>query len=93
MLKKLFSLLTSPAAAEDECRSFGTFIANKFRNYLLRPRGKVQHEKSNIFAADLDFDVSYPVSTPYAFIQGFLSRLSYSAASSEGVIMVDLMYL
>jgi hypothetical protein len=43
--------VTSPAAAEDEGRSLDTFILNKFRNYLLRPRGKVQHEKSNIFAA------------------------------------------
>jgi len=43
MLKKLLSLVTSPVAAEDECRSFGTFIANKFRNYILRPRDKARH--------------------------------------------------
>jgi hypothetical protein len=48
MLKKLFSLVTSPAAAEDECQSFGTFIVNKFQNYLLHPRDKVQHDKGNI---------------------------------------------
>jgi hypothetical protein len=62
----LFSLVMSPVAAEDECRSFGTFITNKFRNYLLHPTDKVLHEKSNIiFAGDQGhFDVSYPVTTP-----------------------------
>jgi len=65
-LQQLFSLVTLPVAAEDEFQSFGTFIANKFRNYLLHPRDKVQHEKSNIiFAADQGhFDISYPATTP-----------------------------
>ena len=52
------------ASADDECRSFGSFISNKLRNYLPRTRNKVKHEISNItFAADQGhFDVSYPAS-------------------------------
>jgi len=52
MLEKTFTVLTSLAAAaasadDDVCRSFGTFIANRSRNYLPRIRNKVQHEVSN----------------------------------------------
>jgi hypothetical protein len=65
MLEKSFTILTPSAAAaasavDEECRSFGSFISNKLRNYLPRTRNQVQHGISNIiFAADQGhFDVS-----------------------------------
>ena len=66
---KAFATLTSSAATAtsadgDEYRRFGTFIANKLRNYLPPTSNKVQH-KMLIFDAELrPFDVSYHVSTP-----------------------------
>jgi len=62
---KAFTILTSSAApaasADDECRNFGTFIANKVRNYLPRTRNKVQQEISRIIIAAGQglFDVPY----------------------------------
>ena len=82
MLEKAFTILTSAAAAatadDDECRSFGSFISNKLRNYLPCTRNKVQHEICNIiFAADQHhFDVSYQ-SPPSPPIPGFLSHHSF----------------
>jgi hypothetical protein len=68
---KAFIILTSsavaPASADvEECRNFGTFIANKLRNYLPPTSSKLQHTISrNTFATDLRlFYVSYPVCTP-----------------------------
>ena len=63
MLKKAFTILMlsaeATASADDECRSFGSLISKKLRNYLLHTRNKVLHERSNIiFAADQGlFDV------------------------------------
>jgi hypothetical protein len=50
VLEKAFTFLTSSAASadDDECRSFGSFVSNKLRNYLPRTRNKVQQEISNI---------------------------------------------
>jgi len=58
MLAKAFTILTSSAAAaasadDDECRSFGSLISNKLRNYLPHTRNQVQHKIINIiFTAD-----------------------------------------
>jgi len=90
---KAFTILTSSAVAassadEDEWRNFGTFIANKLRNYLPRTRNKGQHEISHIiFAADQGFfDVSHPVPTPSPTSQ-ISSPTGPSAAGSEDVNM------
>ena len=95
---KAFTILTSSAAAaasedDDGRRNFGTFIANKLRNYLPRTWNKVQNEISHIiFAADQElFDVSSPVSTPSSASQVSSPTNPYSAAGSEDVILSDLM--
>jgi hypothetical protein len=86
--------VAAASADDDECRNFGTFIANKLRNYLPRTRNKAQHEISHIiFAADQRlFGVSYAVLTPSSAFQ-FSSPTSPSAAGSEDVNMSDLMCL
>ena len=96
MLEKTFTILTSQAAAaasadDDECRSFGTSIANKSRNYLPRTRNKVQHEVSNtIFADDQGLlDVSYPVRTPSPASRVSSPTNPSSAAGSEDVNLCD----
>ena len=84
MLETAFTTVTPSAVAvasadDDECRSSGSFISNKLRNYLPRTRNKVTHDISIItFAADLrHFDVSYPVPAPSLSIPGFLSHHSF----------------
>ena len=90
MLEKAFTILTSAAAAataDDECRSFGSFISNKLRNYLPCTRNKVQHEICNIiFAADQGhFDAAYPVPvlSPASQVSSF--------AGSDDIRLSDLM--
>jgi hypothetical protein len=89
------STAAAASAHDDECRNFGTFIANKLRSYLPRTRDKVQHEISHyIFAANLGlFVISYHVSTPSPASQVSSSTTPYSAAGSEDVNMSDLMCL
>jgi hypothetical protein len=88
ILEKAIAILTSSAAtaasADDECRSFGNFIANKLRNYLPHTRSVVQHEISNIiFAADQGhFDVSCPVPSPSPASQVSSPTTPSSAAGS-----------
>jgi hypothetical protein len=99
MLEKAFILLTSSAAAaafvDDECRSFGNFIANKLRIYLLRTRNIVQYEISNFIIAAYQghFDVSCPVPTPSPASQVSSPTSPSSADSSEDVTLSDLMCL
>jgi hypothetical protein len=69
MLEKAFTILMSAAAAafaDDECQSFGNFIANKLWIYLKRTRNIVQYEISNIIFAAYQghFDVSCPAPPP-----------------------------
>jgi hypothetical protein len=70
MLQKAFTILTSSAAAaasaDDECRSFGNFAANKLRIYLPRTRNIIQYEISNIIFAAYQghFGVSSPAPHP-----------------------------
>jgi hypothetical protein len=91
-----FTILTSAAEAaiadDDECRSFGSFISNKLRNYLPCTRNKVQHEISNIiFAADQGhFDVAYPVPAPSPASQ-VSSPTTPSFAGSDDIHLSELM--
>jgi hypothetical protein len=97
MLEKAFTILTSSAAAaataDDECRSFGSFISNKLRNYLPCTRNKVQHEISNIiFTADQGhFDVAYPVPAPSPASQVSSPTTPSSFAGSDDIHLSDLM--
>jgi hypothetical protein len=98
MLEKAFTILTSSAAAaatadDDECRSFGSFISNKLRNYLPCTRNKVQHEISNIiFAADQGhFNVAYPVPDPSPASQVSSPTTPSSFAGSDDIHLSDLM--
>jgi hypothetical protein len=47
-LEKAFTILDAVSSGE----VFGTFIANKFPNYLPRTRSEVQHEMINSIFAD-----------------------------------------
>jgi hypothetical protein len=100
MLEEAFTILTSLAAAiasahDDECRSCGTSITNKSRNYLPRTRNKVQHElSSNIHADDQGlFVVSYPVSNSSPDSHVYPTTTPSSAAGLEDLNMSDLMCL
>jgi len=86
--------VAAASADDDEWRNFGTFIANKLRNYLPRTRNKGQHEISHIiFTADQGlFDVSHPVPTLSSTSQ-VSSPTGSSAAGSEDVNMSVLMCL
>ena len=91
---KAFALLTSAAAAasaDDECRNFGSSIANKLRNYLLPTRNKAQHKMShNIFAPTRNF-LMFHILSPLRHQQSQVSSptISSSTAGSEDVIPSD----
>jgi hypothetical protein len=97
MLEKAFTILTSAAAAatadDDECRSFGSFISNKLRNYLPCTRNKVQHEICNIIFAAYQghFDAAYPVPLLSPASQVSSPTIPSSFAGSDDIRLSDLM--